>query len=530
MSHRRRCAPVLAALLVFLLASRGTGQGPTIRYGGVGVPELLRNESSLGVMPGSGGGISGNMPGANRPIIGGGPRMPRVPPSLSTPGGQAYQAPIGMGIGPIAQLPPADLPLFGILSLPETEELGPPDGLTLDDALQRLVSANLDLRARYLEIPQARADILTAGLYANPLVYFDTQLIPYGRFTPQRPGGQTQTDLNISHPFDLSGKRRARIRVATVAKNVIEAQYQDSVRLEIANLYEAYLGALLAREAVRLSKVALSGLDQVLKVIRDKKEKKLATQADVDSVLIVREQAAASVVDSQTTYESTKIRLGALLNIAAAEAEGLELRGSFKVQAPPPPQGEELVELARQIRPDLQAFRLGVALSKAGERLARANRLSDIYVLYQPYTFQNNGYMVPHKQNATSWALGVTVPLPLYNRNQGNIQRARVNIRQSMIELEAQDLRVVTEVKQAEKEYLIARSAVQRMEQTIRPAAERVLKSAKVRLLRGEKDVLFYLAAVRDYNAFVREYLTDWLRFRRSQLRINTVVGQRLLP
>jgi len=529
-SDRRQCVSAIAVLLAFLSASQVVGQGPTINAGGVSVPELLRNESSLGAMPGSGGSLSGAAPGADRPTIGGGPRVPLVPPSVSTPGGQGFQPLVGMGVGPIPQLPSANLPLFGVLALPGEEDIGPPDGLTLDAALERLVHANLDLRSRSLEIPQARADILTASLYANPLLYFDTQLIPYGSYSPQRPGGQTQWDLNISHPIDVSGKRRARIRVATAAKSVIEAQFQDSIRVEIANLYEAYLGALLAREAVRFSKSALTGLDQVLEIVREQQIKKIATQTDIDSVLIQRELAEASVVDSEKTYESTRLRLGALLNIPPAEAECLELRGSFKVQAPPPPLGDQLVELALKSRPDVQAFHLGVALSQADEKLARANRMADIYVLFQPFTYQDNSYMVPRVQNATSWALGATVPLPVYNRNQGNIQRSRINVRQSILEDQAQEVRVVTEVKQAEKEYLIARSSVERMERTIRPAADRVLTTARRLWRSGEKDLLFYLAAVREYNAFVRQYLTAWLRFRRSMLRINTVVGQRILP
>jgi cobalt-zinc-cadmium efflux system outer membrane protein len=187
-----------------------------------------------------------------------------------------------------------------------------------------------------------------------------------------------------------------------------------------------------------------------------------------------------------------------------------------------------LVKLALQSRPDVQAFRLGVSLSQASVRLAKANRLPDIYVLFQPYTFQDNSYM--GKQSATSWAAGVTVPLPVYNRNQGNIERSQINVKQSIIETQAQEVRAVTEVKQAEKEYLIARSNVERLEKTIRPAADRVLNTARTRWRSGEQSVLFYLAAVRDYNLFVRQYLTDWLRFRRSMLRLNTVVGQRILP
>ena len=73
------------------------------------------------------------------------------------------------------------------------------------------------------------------------------------------------------------------------------------------------------------------------------------------------------------------------------------------------------------------------ASPRSGSACALANRYQDAYLLYQPYTFQNNAPF--GKKSATSWALGVTVPLPVYNRNQGNIERARLNVDQSRIEL-----------------------------------------------------------------------------------------------
>lgn len=518
-----------AAYSLLLAAAVTQAQGPT-NIGAGRIPRSRQNESSLGAMPGSGGNMSGDAPDASRPIIGGAPgaTTPVVPPSISNPSSGRYQNLGGAGMRPTPELPPAELPLFGVLALPGQEDQGPPNGLTLDQALQRLMSANLDLRSRYLEIPQARADVLTAGLYANPLVFFDTQLVPYGSYTTQRPGGQTQYDLNISHPIDLSHKRRERTRVAALAEKVIEAQFQDAVRLEIANLYEAYLGVLLAREAVRFSQAAIDGLDEVLATIREQQAGKIATTADVDSVLIQREFAASSLVDSQRTYHSTKVRLATLLALPAIRAERMELRGSLKVTSPAPPLGDDLIELALRYRPDLRAFRMGLARSQADTQLALANRMADIYVLFQPFTLQDNRPI--GKQSPTSWAAGVTVPVPLYNRNQGNIRRSRINVRQSQLEFESQQLRVISEVKQAENEYLAAREAIERMERTIRPAADRVLAAARLRWRSGDKDVLFYLAAVREYNVFVRQYLTDVLRFRRAMLRLNTVAGQRILP
>ncbi|HEX5444694.1 MAG TPA: TolC family protein, partial [Pirellulales bacterium] len=341
--RKRRYLRAVVAVMAVLAAFQAQAQEATIIQKGR-IPVLRQHESSLGTMPGAGGNLSGNAPDANRPIIGGAPgaTTPNVPPSLSDPNVGGYQNMGGAGIGAIPELPPPELPLFGVLRLPGQEDPGPPGGLTLDAALQRLVATNLDLRSRFLEIPQARADVLTAGLYANPLVFFDTQLIPYGSYGPQRPGGQTQYDLNISHPLDLSHKRRERTRVAALAKKVIEAQYQDAVRVEIANLYEAYVGTLLARDAVRFSKAAFDGLNQVLTTIGEQQAGKIATQADVDSVLIQRELAASSLVDSERAYQNAKVRLGELLAIPPAQAERIELRGSLKVNAPPPPLGARL--------------------------------------------------------------------------------------------------------------------------------------------------------------------------------------------
>ena len=92
------------------------------------------------------------------------------------------------------------------------EDLGPPDGLTLDQAIEIYVHQNLNLRALALELPQARADVLTASLRANPILYADSQLVPYGSFNRERPGGPTQYDLNISHPIDYSAQADRRGR------------------------------------------------------------------------------------------------------------------------------------------------------------------------------------------------------------------------------------------------------------------------------------------------------------------------------
>ena len=130
----------------------------------------------------------------------------------------------------------------------------------------------------------ARVTVLTAGLRANPFFYADGQLVPYGRFDRAQPGGPTQYDVSITHPFDISGKRQARTLVAGRAATVLEAQYQDAVRIQIDNLYTVYVNVLAARETIRFARAAVRGLRQVQEMTRVLYERADATRPDVGRI------------------------------------------------------------------------------------------------------------------------------------------------------------------------------------------------------------------------------------------------------
>jgi cobalt-zinc-cadmium efflux system outer membrane protein len=111
--------------------------------------------------------------------------------------------------------------------------------LTLDQAIELMVQQSIDLMALRFEITKSDADISTAGLRSNPIVNGAAQLVPYGEYSAQRPGGsggQPQYGANVALPIDLTRKRKALIGVAERAKRVTEAQLQDYVRKMIDEL------------------------------------------------------------------------------------------------------------------------------------------------------------------------------------------------------------------------------------------------------------------------------------------------------
>jgi cobalt-zinc-cadmium efflux system outer membrane protein len=491
----------------------------------------------MGPSPGAGASsfltIGGNesLLGGGDSLLGGGAAIlgPKVPSSILQTGPQVT-APPSQGITAPAALPVSNVPLFGTLEQPgDPEDLGPADGLTIQMAIERLVRENLDLRSKAYEIPQADADVLTASLRANPIFYADAQLIPYGQYTVQRPGGQRQYDINISHPLDLSRKRPARVNVAIRARKVLEAQYQDAVRMQIANLHTAYVDVLAARETVRYAETSVKGLTRIQEITQTLQQKgENKTRADVDRVLIQVQGAEIGVLDAREQYSRAKRTLATLLNYPPDQVDNFEIRGTIRDEVPPPPPVDELIKIALQFRPDLNSYRLGVERARADVNLARRNAYQDAYLLVQPYTLQDNSPV--GLKSATSYAVGLTLPVPVYNRNQGNIQRARLNITQTQIETLNLERQIINEVRAAESEYRVSRLAVERVESQLLPTARDLRDSLEQLFKGGEENLVVLLNGQREYNDAVKAFRDTAVRHRRSMLGVNTAIGQRILP
>jgi outer membrane protein, heavy metal efflux system len=522
-------------VLAFLvLASRAGAQGPTVD---TSVPALPGSSGSLlGPMPGGGGGSFGNLPGAGG-ILGGraGVSSPKgIPTTITTPGVGPGPTANQMSISPPQAQPvgPASERFAGTLELPESEDWGPADGLTLDIAIDVTLKRSLDLHAKFYEIPMARADVLQANLRSNPVFYQDGQLLQYPggstQFTRAAPGGPSQVDTNITYPFDISHKRQARTVVASRAQRVLEAQYQDAIRNRIDDVYGAYVNALGARQTVIYANESVKGYTTLVEKTRQLHQEGQVALADLNLVENKLRIARLGSRDAQAAYRRAKLDLGSLMNLTLDEIAKLELRGTIQDTASPPPPLEELRKIALEERPDVAAFRLGVSMAEASVRLAKANAYSDVYGLWQPYTYQNNAPYGLRSQ--VSWAIGVTVPLPVYNRNQGGISRAKINVTQSEVQLSDAERQLMIDVEKAVQEYEVSQRLVVELKKEVMPDARQVRDAAYRLWTGGETSLLNYLQAQLDYNDVVKQYVDTAVRHRQSMLDLNTAVGRRILP
>ena len=447
--------------------------------------------------------------------------------SAASSEGRALPSAGAVRIAPSAARPSQAMPIYGPLEVPGETDDGPPNGLTLDAAIGRLTQVNYGLRTKFQEIPKAQADILSAGLRANPLVFASADSVPYGNYSQQRPGENSYSVVLIQ-PIDVNQKRKVRVVVAQQAKKVLEAQYQDAVRLEIDNLYTAFIDVLDARETVRYARASLDGLNRVLATTEQQYARQLVPQTEVENAAIQRDTSEVSLEQAETALRQAKRALAVLLDTPPGEADGLEIRGSIRDEAAPPPPPDDLGRLALCVRPDIVSYRLGVRRAQEDVRLQRAERFPDVFVLYTPYGFRNNAPV--DEKSATSWSIGALVSIPILNRNQGNIRRAEHTVIQTQIELTGLEKQVLAEVERSYLEYASTSAAVRRLQRGILPRARRLRDQKYTLYTQGQENIVTYLNAQRDYNEVVRQYRDTLIRHRRSMLRLNTAVGQRILP
>jgi outer membrane protein, heavy metal efflux system len=416
-------------LLLAMLILAGLTISPSVRAQSLpnGQPSTLRGVSS------EMGGTSGAVFSQSPSIIGGPPgaSVGRTPPRNFSPAALPMRPP-GADEPRVPSPATTRVEIFPTNKnvMPDSWVEGPRTGISLDEAVQRLIDGNLDLRARFVDISQADSDVLTANLRSNPIVYSDANGVPYGAYN--RAAGPLQYDVNVVYPIDVSHKRQARTRSAVAARLVTEANYRDAVRLTIDLLYQACVDALAAQTVVSKKNVPGNAWANI----------------DLD--------------EPQSALKQAQRSLALLMNTRAAEIDGRKLFGQIEFEPEKEPRlapTEALVRLALDNRPDLQAQRLAVSFADANIKAVLANRFDDVLLLYQPYTF-HDGRQGPGTNNSLAWTIGVTVPLPLYNRQQGNLLKAQQAAEQARTRVALLQKTIASEVDGAVLEHETAHEAM----------------------------------------------------------------------
>ena len=363
--------------------------------------------------------------------------------------------------------PPYILALTPTLSLTISRYFDPVQGSSSSDLVRRALASNGELAAVRIDIERARARLRQAGLRPNPTLDFEQTT---GRFTGAP--GESEISVGLALPVELGGKRRSRIQLAQAEFEAAEAEVADRER-RLANEVRAFYAEALAaiRELGTLEE--LNNLDlQTTRFVQARVNEGETAPIELNQLRVEVERLRSRRALLEGRLQASLLRLKSLTGVPPSETLRLGEDISSPRLAPPLGSVETAIEIALRNRPDLKLARLNVEVAQAGLKLARAYSVPDVV----PFTKYSYGRSVFDdtpvgvlRDRDRLLTFGVSIGIPVFNRNQGAKAEATAAITQADRRRAFLEAIVRNEVQSAYARYEAARAAVSTFEQGVIP-------------------------------------------------------------
>lgn len=306
----------------------------------------------------------------------------------------------------------------------------PMQGASSIDLVHRALTSNLELAAARLEISRARARLRQAGLRPNPTLDFEQTT---GRLTGSK--GEHETSIGVSLPLEVAGQRRRRIDVAQAELEVTEAGVAERERQLAGAVMASYAEALAALRELEITQ-GLNDIDlQTTRFVQARVNEGEAAPIELSLLQVEVDRLKARQALVEGRLQATLIRLKNLAGIAFDEPLRLrENLSTLQLQWERPASLEAAVEIALRTRPDLRLARLNLEVARAGLSLARSQAAPEL-VASTKYTQNRSVFdetpVGPISDRDKLLTFGVSIGLPVFNRNQGAKAEAALAITQA---------------------------------------------------------------------------------------------------
>lgn len=357
--------------------------------------------------------------------------------------------------------------------------------LSLQQAIDTARMKNPALLAAQQHVSATRAGEVTAGLRQNPTLAFAGQDITLPADNPGNPYFYT---ANVSRLFERGEKRRWRLDTARATAQVTESQYKDQERQVLLSVKTAFTNMLMAKQELNLSEDNLGGYRHTVDLSRERLKAGDISETDFERIDL---QLAAFESDEESAslnllQASDQLQL--LLGAARPDAH-FDIAGTLD----PPELNltiDQVEQQALESRPDYKAAQQSVALSEANVHVAESMGTTDPTIASE---YERSG-------NDNTFGASVSIPLRIFDRNQGEKQRARYEVESSRFGEIAVRNQVCSDVEQAWASYETAIAQARRYNGHYLQEAGHVRDNLEFSYRHGSTTLLDYLQALRDYR------------------------------
>lgn len=397
-----------------------------------------------------------------------------------------------------------------------------PSKITLNQAIELALQYNHSLLAARTTILQNQAQEVQANLRPNPTFFADWEYLPLS--SPQGISfldylhDSTEGDMGLSYLFERGQKRQHRLEAAQDATAVTRSQVSDNERTLAFQVAQLYINVELAQSTLELARLDLKSFQQTVDI--GKRQFEIGAMNENDFL-----QIRLQMVQFQTDVEQAELSKAQALSDLRQQLGYESVPSEYDIAdqleyRPVALKLDDLQAKALQNRPDLRAAQQGITAADSQYTLAKANGKQD-------FTMQGN---YSHVNSISALSFSFSIPLPIFDRNQGTIAQMRYAIAQAREQQKGTNNQVLTDVRDA---YLGVQSN-DHVVQIYRSGAlddnRRSRDISEYAYRHGATPLLDFLVAERNYRAVELAYRQALAAYVTSVEQLRQAVGSRSLP
>ncbi|CAJ0821108.1 TolC family protein [Ralstonia flaminis] len=382
---------------------------------------------------------------------------------------------------------------------------GQTERVTLQQAVERAMQTHPLLAAASYEMAASEGALDQASRLRNPEAAFVTEDVRRNRAT-------MTAQLNI--PLELGGKRAARTRAAELGRDAV-TQDAAVLRAELrADVTRTFFDLLIAQERLTLAQASDTLAAQAESAAARRVQAGKVSPVEQTKAGVARASAAIELRDAGAELLVAQRALSAFWGGATAAPEA---DGSAETLPVVPPEARQATTTLDSTPRAVRA-RLEIDRRQALANVERSKRVPDVTV--------NVGVKRDSSANNNMAVLGVAVPLPLFDRNQGNLLEAQRLADKAFEDYRALQLEQNATLAQDVARLDAARTAVQSLRQDVLPGAQRAYDAARIGFDAGKFNFLDVLDAQRTLFQARAQYLAALSRAHQAAAGIDRILGR----
>ncbi|MEW6487318.1 MAG: TolC family protein [Thermodesulfobacteriota bacterium] len=368
--------------------------------------------------------------------------------------------------------PPRVLWLAGGLALALANQAGASGGLTLEEVTARVLAGHPTLQAASAEAAAREGAALQAGLRPNPEVSLEVE-----ELGAAGGGDALETTLALEQALELGGKRAKRRQAAALEADLAHWDQASARQDLLAEVHTAFFEALAAQERLAQAEVLSDLTERGLRAVEERVDAGKVSPIEKTQARVAVSSARIELRRAQSRWEGARRRLAALWGGTGGEVG--TLAGSLAAAVPFPPEAE--LEALLPDNPDLARWEAEIAQKKAGLEAARSLAVPDLTL--------SGGLRAVGAGDEVTGLVGVSLPLPLFDRNQGGVGEARAGLNKARAEARGALLRLRAELAAAYQEAETAQVEAQTLTERLLPDAEAAFEAVREGYRLGKFDL-----------------------------------------